>query len=315
MSSDNTADTNPDTISHETFTALLSRYPALLASISASRGNDLADLDEFRYTTAPALVRCRPHDNRGEPMTLAHLCRLVEWKLRHGKFRPTLLALVSSNPPDVVSATISEAITATTQQKQQQSSPSSSPSPSSSSPPKEALATLCKLKGIGPATASLVLSVHDPARAPFFSDENFWWLCCGGKKAQIRYNAQEYMMLHARVAEVVARLGVEAVDVEKVAFVVMREGGHSASKLAVGKVGSVKEEANGGHKNDGTSPTGEHAASSSQKATDVEPAHGPSMTVSKPSTKRTAAKAKVEEKADDGSQPAPRRSKRLKTAI
>lgn len=47
----------------------------------------------------------------------------------------------------------------------------------------EALKTITKLKGIGPATASLLLSVHDPEHVIFFSDEAFYWLCCEGKKA------------------------------------------------------------------------------------------------------------------------------------
>lgn len=91
-----------------------------------------------------------------------------------------------------------------------------------------ALAILTKLRGIGPATASLLLAVHAPERVVFFADEAFWWLCCGGKKDAIRYDAKEYKDLNARAAAVAERLDVRAVDVERVAFVIMREGGGAA---------------------------------------------------------------------------------------
>lgn len=85
------------------------------------------------------------------------------------------------------------------------------------------LATLCKLRGIGPATASLLLSVYDPTKVLFFSDEAFWWLCCGGQKDTIKYNNKEYELLRSKAAKLVKRLGVEATDVEKVAYVVMKK--------------------------------------------------------------------------------------------
>lgn len=85
-----------------------------------------------------------------------------------------------------------------------------------------ALDILTKLKGIGPATASLLLTVHDPNRVIFFSDEAFYWLCCKGKKGPIKYTVKEYQSLRS-VAEVLSgRLEVSATDIEKVAFVLMR---------------------------------------------------------------------------------------------
>ncbi|MDA4133776.1 MAG: hypothetical protein OK454_11745, partial [Thaumarchaeota archaeon] len=106
---------------------------------------------------------------------------------RHGKFRPTLMKLVSSNDPSLVQETIQQAIRA------YRSAP---PSSSSSSRASAALEILTRLKGIGPATASLLLAVHFPAEAPFFADEAMLWLCCGGKKdTVIKYNAKEYAQL------------------------------------------------------------------------------------------------------------------------
>ena len=99
----------------------------------------------------------------------------------------------------------------------------------------KALDTLTKLKGIGPATASLLLAVHDPEKAIFFSDEVFWWLCCKGEKAAIKYNAKEYKDLNEKARKLIDRLGVKAIDIEKVAYVVMRTDAASTPAAAASK--------------------------------------------------------------------------------
>ncbi|KAL6413649.1 hypothetical protein AUP68_03170 [Ilyonectria robusta] len=86
-----------------------------------------------------------------------------------------------------------------------------------------ALDILTKLRGIGPATASLLLTVHDPDQVIFFSDEAFYWLCCDGKKSPIKYNAKEYRALRDSAQDLSKRLGVSATDVEKVAYVIMKQ--------------------------------------------------------------------------------------------
>ncbi len=86
-----------------------------------------------------------------------------------------------------------------------------------------ALDILTRLKGIGPATASLLLAVHDADKVVFFADEAFYWLCCGGSKAPIKYNLKEYRELNERAQALAKRLGVRAVDIERVAFVLMRQ--------------------------------------------------------------------------------------------
>lgn len=89
--------------------------------------------------------------------------------------------------------------------------------------------TLTELKGIGPATASLLLSVHAPGQVPFFSDELFRWTMWdesgkpGGWQRVIKYSAKEYEALVKRVAKLVERLDVRAVDAEKVAWVLGKE--------------------------------------------------------------------------------------------
>lgn len=118
-----------------------------------------------------------------------------------------MMKLVSSNDVDLVRKTVHEAL-----EHYRQNSDISA-----------ALDILVRLKGIGPATASLLLAVLDPKRVIFFADEAFYWLCCGGKKAPIKYNAKEYRDLTERARSLCKRLKVRAVDVEKVAFVLLRE--------------------------------------------------------------------------------------------
>ncbi|KAK3484548.1 hypothetical protein B0T13DRAFT_312599 [Neurospora crassa] len=116
---------------------------------------------------------------------------LVEWKLRHGKFRPTLMKLVSSNDTDLVQTTVQDAV-------KQYRDKSEYPAP---------WATLTKLKGIGPpATASLLLAVHDPDHVIFFADEAYYWLCGDGKKVPLRYNVKEYNSLCQRSRALSQRL-------------------------------------------------------------------------------------------------------------
>lgn len=125
---------------------------------------------------------------------------------RHGKFRPTLMSLVSSNPPSA-SQTIQFAIKFY----------------SSSKDIGSGVRLLSELKGVGPATASLLLSVHDPERVIFFSDEAFYWLCCEGKKEPIKYTPKEYLALRIEAEALANRLGVSAMDIEKVAYVLMKK--------------------------------------------------------------------------------------------
>lgn len=92
-----------------------------------------------------------------------------------------------------------------------------------------ALDILTQLKGIGPATASLLLAVHDPSKVIFFADEAFYWLCGGGAKVPIKYNKKEYTELNQHAQALAKRLGVRAVDIERVAFVLMRAPAENTS--------------------------------------------------------------------------------------
>jgi len=131
------------------------------------------------------------------------------------------MKLVSSNDPDTVEEIIQDAL-----EVYRDTSDASA-----------AVDILTKLKGIGPATASLLLSVHDSERVLFFSDEAFYWLCCNGKKDPIKYNKKEYAALNAEAQKLIKRLGIKAMDLEKVAYVVINEGpGESGPKAEKGEL-------------------------------------------------------------------------------
>lgn len=82
---------------------------------------------------------------------------------------------------------------------------------------------LSALKGIGPATASLLLAVHDPENVVFFSDEVYAWLVNSGNKKSLKYNIKEFEEVYEKAEALTRRLGVNPTDSEKVAFVVIRE--------------------------------------------------------------------------------------------
>ena len=139
---------------------------------------------------------------------------------KYGKFRPQLPALVASNDATVVHDTTREGFAIYEARKTDYAI---------------ALKVLAELKGIGPATASLLLSVYDKENVPFFSDELFRWACWDdqtGWKRKIKYDMKEYKMLWDGVKGLRERLGekVKAVDLEKIAYVCGRLG--SDEKLA-----------------------------------------------------------------------------------
>ncbi|KFZ04251.1 hypothetical protein V502_10290, partial [Pseudogymnoascus sp. VKM F-4520 (FW-2644)] len=199
----------PETITAAQFDSTLLCYPALLKALSASKtvkgeGESLEELDWFRFMSAPNRYMKREGDKKDVPLEKDDVVRLVKWKLKHGKFRPNLLKLVSGNSPQGVEATS----LASFAMKDNIS----------------AIRTMSLLSGVGPATASLLLSVHDPDNVLFFSDEAYRWLVCGGKEQPIKYSFKEYEQLEVRAKELMGRLGVGARDVERTAFVIMRGG-------------------------------------------------------------------------------------------
>ena len=154
---------------------------------------------------------------------------------KHGKWRPRLANLVSSNSSSKIENTTRDAF-ALYSAKQED--------------PQPALNVLTRLSGIGPASASLLLSVYDPDNVPFFSDEAFRWVTWEEGKGRgwdrkISYNNKEYTAFVEAVQTVRRRLEAEsggksiaAGDVERAGWVIGKEeeramsGGNGAKEVS-----------------------------------------------------------------------------------
>jgi len=152
----------------------------------------------------------------------------------HGKSRPSLKAHIQKNTEEEVRDTTFNGFLVYTTE-------STDLTPKWPDNTRKSLNQLTKLKGVGPATASLLLSTYTPEKVPFFSDELFRWCLwedgeCKGWDREIKYTAVEYALLGDKVRGFKARFqtdfgrDVSALDVEKVAYVL----GKRAEPVVVG---------------------------------------------------------------------------------
>ena len=153
---------------------------------------------------------------------------------KHGTYRPNLAKLVASNSVKDICETTRDAFKIYEVNNQDYG---------------KAITTLSKLKGIGPATSSLLLSCYDPVRVPFFSDELYRYLHweegrSKGWDRKINYSIKEYRSLFEKLTELRERLETDsseaalAIDIEKAAYVL----GQSAL-LSPRKVPPITEDA------------------------------------------------------------------------
>lgn len=131
---------------------------------------------------------------------------------------------------------------------------------------KQSITALTELKGVGPATASLILSVYDPVEVPFFADELFLYCTNQGlftsqapeKKYKIKYTMKEYQELLLQTQKTRSRIDTEAqglgkasaLDLEMTAYVLAHapqlikdEGGNQARSSGTMEIGESEEEA------------------------------------------------------------------------
>ncbi|KAH9834719.1 hypothetical protein Tdes44962_MAKER08631 [Teratosphaeria destructans] len=234
-----------DKITHATFTSLLKQYPRHIPA-------HLQTLEQDRCLRIPHTTTHRAPSYLTKP----DLTTLMDWKLAHGTPRPTLPKLIRSNPAETVTTITREAL--------QTLPPDPVHDPTSL---RRSLDHLCALRGVGPATASLLLSVADTTRFPFFSDELYRWAhyadpagttrATAGKgwERKIEYSMRAYLSLYERVEAFRRRMRedegeeVGALDVEKVGYVLGRTGGKGVVEAkqpgqdAAGKRGGRKRKA------------------------------------------------------------------------
>lgn len=117
----------------------------------------------------------------------------------------------------------------------------------------KAVTTMSKLKGVGPATASLFLSCYDPINVPFFSDELYRYLHwedgrSKGWDRKIGYTMKEYKSLYERLQTLRKRLEnksgetTRAIDIERMAYVLGKRAQEPGSSLGKRKANETDEE-------------------------------------------------------------------------
>lgn len=107
----------------------------------------LPELDDWYCNELPGAIKARkqPH------IVHAELVKLTEWKMARGVWRAPNLVLVKGNDPQTVIANSTDALAKIPH-------------------PTQPIATLAKLDGVGPATASAVTAAFAPELYPFFDE-------------------------------------------------------------------------------------------------------------------------------------------------
>ena len=95
-----------------------------------------------------------------------------------------------------------------------------------------ALKQVCNLKGVGPATGTLVLSVFQHKLVPFFEDELYSYFH-PDHSGKLKYDKAEYKSLLTKALDMVLNKNVDAQVLEKTAYVLMHAGklGDEAKQL------------------------------------------------------------------------------------
>lgn len=158
---------------------------------------------------------------------------------RHGTFRPNLIKLVSSNSHDELVIATNNAFEHYANHKDDISG---------------TLNRLAKsLKGIGPAAASLLLSIHDPQNVVYFSDELYRWLCANGRKVNLKYTIKEYQTLFDEAKIFMSRIKCTTIELEKVAYVLVKD--HDSSSKLESKDHAASSKPKEGSKNTTKNPS------------------------------------------------------------
>ena len=130
----------------------LAHYDEAIEAVSRQKSlqSKLAEYDNWIRVDFPVVL-----DKREEPfMTRSELERVMQWKLWRGKDRPMLMSLVKQNSENTVQQVSSASFKLAKKLEWI-----------------DAVKKLTELRGVGPATASAVLSVVYPEGVVFMADE------------------------------------------------------------------------------------------------------------------------------------------------
>ncbi|CAG8393545.1 unnamed protein product [Penicillium salamii] len=232
-----------------------SSAPAIETDLNASQEaqvreqtDKFLELDHWRYESLPKTVFERSTDGstgvEGAYILKDELVSIMDWKMKHGVFRPALMGMIKGIPEKTVKQATSSAFA---------SLPKADPisAPLEAFPKSSLDALTAPLRGVGPATASLILSIgtgvgESESQVPFYSDDVYLWLVLNDLpesadqevKSSIhrkpsgeliaKYNLNEYRDLWNAVQQLRARLNtdvgdlapVSLFDIEKVAYVI-----------------------------------------------------------------------------------------------
>ncbi|RMZ75056.1 hypothetical protein DV738_g5658, partial [Chaetothyriales sp. CBS 135597] len=232
------------TISPSQIATLTTYYPSIATAHYKARLKDPAKVsaaierDHWRYEQLPAELLKAQNANTGTDasisLDLPNLEKLVQWKITHGHSRPFLPAMIRKNDRSLVKKVTAEGARKLRETLQMshdvvianiKDNPDDGITSATAAGQSlyQAIEAFCQLKGIGPATGSLVGSVYAPDQVPFFADESYAWLVEGGQ-LKLKYDKKEYLALFNAVADLRGRLGgaeLGCVDIEKAAFVAM----------------------------------------------------------------------------------------------
>lgn len=144
-------------------------------------GDKLVKLDNFCRD-----LSARLKEDSSPSISKDELLRLVDWKFAKGKPRWALVNLLKSNRPETVEKCAAAAF-----------------SRSNDGDISGAMKRLCELKGVGPATASALLSLHRDDLFAFMDDEVIECLY-DGKRG---YTLKIYLDVNKKCTEIAEKLG------------------------------------------------------------------------------------------------------------
>lgn len=202
-------------ISQSHFQEALEAYPKHIPP-------QIASLDSSRYESIPASISGLKAENIEPYLTNSQVQLLLDWKdAIQNLSRTTRVKSYSTIRNDQDEAR-RRALCENVEKATREAYRCLSSTRAEDDAIRNAIEVLRRLKGCDIVEASLILSVHNPAEIPYFSKElrHFWWNSFDDRvhPEWKMWSVEEYLQIVKFVKMVRERFGVQASDVEKVAF-------------------------------------------------------------------------------------------------